>query len=146
MYSSLVQAVLTIYYPTTLPAMSSSLALASLSSKLTTTSHLFLERQRIISLNLPPSASSTAQIIRNLTSIRGDLTRLEEQVGTEKSVLIAGGRKSKGKSRNGGGAEEGEFGKSVREVGERYDRLVGMLGDDELGKEKAKELKREVKR
>jgi syntaxin 8 len=119
------------------PSMSSP-ALASLSSRLTTTSTLLLERQRIISLSLPPSASSTALIIRNLTSIKGDLTKLESQVETEEAVLSAGGRK-KGKE------GEGELARGVREAGERYDRLIAMLGDDELGRDKAKELRRELK-
>jgi hypothetical protein len=123
-------------------------ALHSISSRLTTTQSLLLERQRILTLSLPPSASSTAQIVRNLTSLKTDLEKIQIQVNTEEEVLSAAGRRGvngKGK-RKGKGEEEGELGRSVRELEERFDRLVGMLGVDEIGRDKARELRREVKR
>lgn len=45
----------------------------------------------------------------------------------------------KGKGKQG----ESEVEKQVREIGESYDRLVGMLGEDDAGRDKAKGLVRE---
>ncbi|KAL0245683.1 hypothetical protein I308_104817 [Cryptococcus tetragattii IND107] len=104
---------------------------ASISQRLTTTSSLLLERSRILSLNLKPSPSSTQQIVRNLTSIRSDLERLE----LESTGLVLGGKKGKTK-----GGDEGD--EEVKQLEERYDRLLGMLEEDDLGREKAKDLKR----
>jgi syntaxin 8 len=86
----------------------------------------------VISLKLAPSASSTAQITRNLQSIRADLTKLEAQADSVKA--------GKGKGKAG---KESELEKGVREAGDRYDRLVEMLEEDDSGKERAKALKRE---
>ncbi|WVO21200.1 uncharacterized protein IAS62_002507 [Cryptococcus decagattii] len=104
---------------------------ASISQRLTTTSSLLLERSRILSLNLKPSPSSTQQIVRNLTSIRSDLEQLE----LESTGLVLGGKKGKTK-----GGDEGD--EEVKQLEERYDRLLGMLEEDDLGREKAKDLKR----
>nr|ODN91558.1 syntaxin 8 [Cryptococcus depauperatus CBS 7855] len=104
----------------------STLTPESVALRLTTTSSLLLERSRVLSLNLKPSPSSTQQIVRNLTGIRTDLERLASE----------GEDWTKGKGREGG--EE--------ELGERYDRLVEMLEEDEVGREKAKPLRRDVKR
>ncbi|WVO14261.1 hypothetical protein L204_101893 [Cryptococcus depauperatus] len=103
----------------------STLTPESVALRLTTTSSLLLERSRVLSLNLKPSPSSTQQIVRNLTGIRTDLERLASE----------GEDWTKGKGREGG--EE--------ELGERYDRLVEMLEEDEVGREKAKPLRRDVK-
>ena len=125
-------------------------ALASVSARLTTTSSLLLERNRVVSLHLAPSASSTAQIVRNLTAIRSDLSKLEDEVELEAAGLAVGGsggrgrgRGSGGKGKKGGKRSEGELANGVRELGERYDRLVDMLAEDDVGSEKAKSLKRE---
>ena len=119
--------------------MSTSSSFASLSQRLTTTSTLLLERSRILSLSLPPSASSQTLIVRNLTSIRADLAQLSDQLALESSGLVIGGRK------RGKGAE-GELAKTVREMEGRYDRLLDMFGEDEVGREKARKLRREDKR
>lgn len=113
--------------------------LTSIQSRLTTTSTLLLERGRILSLNLPPSASSTAQITRNLTTLRTELAKLEDEVELEAAGLAVGGKR-KGK------ATEGELERALNEAAERYDRLLEMLEEDDTGRERAKNLKREVKR
>ncbi|ORX40636.1 hypothetical protein BD324DRAFT_647555 [Kockovaella imperatae] len=105
-------------------------SLLSIQSRLTTTSSLLLERSRVISLNLAPSASSTSQIVRNLTTIKNDLEKLADESDIEASGLSVGG---KGKRANGG----------IKEAVERYDNLVEMLRDsDDMGKERAKGLAR----
>ncbi|OCF38197.1 syntaxin 8 [Kwoniella heveanensis BCC8398] len=113
--------------------MSTTPTAASISSRLTTTSSLLLERSRIISLNLKPSPSSTSQIIRNLTSIKRDLDALET-----KDDDLHGGGSGKGKGVAGGGD-----GSSLGELGESYDRLLEMLSEDDVGREKVKTLQRE---
>ncbi|KAK8853201.1 hypothetical protein IAR55_003903 [Kwoniella newhampshirensis] len=107
---------------------------ASVSQRLTTTSSLLLERSRIISLNLKPSPSSQSQIFRNLAAIRSDLDQLELEA---KGLVVGGGV--------GRGMREGRDGE-VEELGDRYDRLLEMLEEDEVGREKLKSLRREVKR
>ncbi|ODN99032.1 hypothetical protein I350_07184 [Cryptococcus amylolentus CBS 6273] len=102
---------------------------ASISQRLATTSSLLLERSRILDLGMKPSPSSTQQVVRNLTSIRADLERLDAL-----SPGLGGGGKGKGR---GEGGEEG-----VEELRGRYDRLVEMLERDDVGREKAKALKR----
>jgi syntaxin 8 len=104
--------------------------LASLSRRLTSTSQLLLERSRVISLNIAPSASSTNTIVRNLTAIKRDLQQIEDE-------LDKNGLRSKGKK------GESEVEKQVREVGASYDRLVEMLSEDEAGRGKAQNLVRE---
>ncbi|KAK4685707.1 hypothetical protein P7C73_g4439, partial [Tremellales sp. Uapishka_1] len=107
-------------------------SLASISSKTTTTSSLLLERSRVLSLNLPPSASSQNQIIRNLTSIKNDLA----QLSIERSGLSvgggSGGKSSKLNDRELKGLEAG------------YDRLLDMFAEDQFGRDKVKSLRREV--
>lgn len=46
----------------------------------------------------------------------------------------------RGKGKQG----ESEVEKQVREIGESYDRLISMLGEDEAGRDKAKALARET--
>jgi syntaxin 8 len=104
--------------------------LASLSRRLTSTSQLLLERQRIISLQIAPSANSTNTIVRNLLAIKRDL----QQIQSELSSNGLGGKGKKGES---------EVEKQMREIGDSYDRLVEMLSEDESGKGKAKALTRE---
>jgi syntaxin 8 len=98
-------------------------ALLTLSQKLTTTSSLLLERSRVLSLNLPPSASSQNQIVRNLTVIRNQLDKLEM-------------------ARNSGQGKEQDR-EMEEELGQQYDRLLDMFGEDEVGREKGKALRRE---
>lgn len=119
--------------------MSTPTSLASTSQRLTTTSTLLLERSRVLSLSLNPSASSQTQIVRNLTAIRTDLAKLSDQLELESSGLVLGGKK------RGKGAE-GEVGRQVHEMEGRYDRLLEMFGEDEVGREKAKTLRRGVSR
>ncbi|WVQ74207.1 hypothetical protein IAR50_003801 [Cryptococcus sp. DSM 104548] len=102
---------------------------ASISQRLATTSSLLLERSRILNLGMKPSPSSTQQVVRNLTSLKADLERLDAS-----SPRSGAGGKGKGK---GAGGEEG-----VDVLSERYDRLVEMLEEDDVGREKAKSLKR----
>ncbi|WVR00252.1 hypothetical protein IAU59_007395 [Kwoniella sp. CBS 9459] len=124
---------------------------ASISSRLTTTSSLLLERSRIISLNLKPSPSSTSQIIRNLTSIKKDLDNFELNRSGSGSGSGSGpsyGRKGKQASTtNGHGYGDGDGHADgdavVSELGSRYDRLLEMLSEDDVGREKVKTLTRE---
>jgi syntaxin 8 len=106
--------------------------LASLSRRLTSTSQLLLERQRIISLNIAPSASSTNTIVRNLSSIKRDLQQIQGEL-TQNGL-------SNGKGKKG----ESEVEKQMREIGDSYDRLVEMLSEDEGGRAKAVALTREL--
>ncbi|ORY33498.1 hypothetical protein BCR39DRAFT_520457 [Naematelia encephala] len=118
--------------------------LTSLRQRLTSTSSLLLERSRVLSLGLPPSASSQNQITRNLSTIRSELANLSEVVELESSGLVVGSGLSSSLKRKG---KEGALAAEVREMEEGYDRLIGMLEEDEVGREKAKTLRREeVKR
>ncbi|CAD6588731.1 MAG: hypothetical protein TREMPRED_005144 [Tremellales sp. Tagirdzhanova-0007] len=119
--------------------MSTSSSFASISQRITTTSTLLLERSRILSLSLAPSASSQTQIVRNLTAIRSDLSKLEDQLALESSGLVVGGRKR-------GKAAEDDLARQVGELQGQYDRLLDMFGEDGVGREKAKGLSRDVKR
>ena len=106
--------------------------LLSIQSRLTTTSSLLLERSRVISLNLSPSATSTSQIVRNLTTIKSDLERLQDESALEASGLAVGGGK-RGKKVPKGSA------RGLSELEGRFDNLVEMLRDsDDVGKERAK--------
>ncbi|WWC91679.1 uncharacterized protein L201_006625 [Kwoniella dendrophila CBS 6074] len=119
---------------------SSSPTSTTISMKLNSTSSLLLERSRIISLNLKPSPTSLSQITRNLITIKSDLDQLE--------------LKNKGLSLGGGGGGGGGFGggsskvkgntsnnkKEFEELEERYNKLLEILSEDELGKEKVKQL------
>jgi len=117
----------------TQPSMSNpSPTLASLSRRLTSTSQLLLERQRIISLNIAPSASSTNTIVRNLSSIKKDLQQIQGDL-TQNGLTSGKGKKG-----------ESEVEKQMRECGESYDRLVEMLSEDESGRAKAVALTREL--
>jgi syntaxin 8 len=130
--------------------MSSTPSLASLHHRLTSTSQLLLERSRVVSLKLTPSASSTNTIVRNLSAIKTDLQRIEDDLEANglkgsPATSSAGTAVSKGKNKSKGLAtpKESEVEKQVREVGESYDRLVAILGEDEGGRERSKTLVRE---
>lgn len=69
-----------------------------------------------------------------MTSIKRDLQQIEDEL--EKNGLA---QKGKGKGKQG----ESEVQKQIREIGESYDRLVGMMSEDEAGREKAKTLLRQ---
>ncbi len=123
--------------------MSNPASLGTISHRLATTSTLLLERSRVLSLHLTPSASSQTQIVRNLTAIRTDLAKISDQLELEADGLVVGGKKrGKGKAKG----VEGEMRRQVGETEGRYDRLLEMFGEDEVGREKAKGLRREVKR
>ncbi|WRT70246.1 uncharacterized protein IL334_007241 [Kwoniella shivajii] len=125
-----------------------SATISSISVRLNSTSSLLLERSRIISLNLKPSPSSTSQIIRNLTSIRADLGQLELE---NKGFRVGGGGGGGGggnanASANGKGKNNRGENDELNELGERYDRLLEMMSEDDVGKEKVKDLRREERR
>lgn len=69
-----------------------------------------------------------------MTSIKRDLGQIEDEL--EQNGLA---QKGKGKGKQG----ESEVQKQIREIGESYDRLVGMMSEDEAGREKAKTLLRQ---
>ena len=108
--------------------------LLSIQSRLTNTSSLLLERARVLSLDLTPSASSTAQIFRTLSSLKSDISKLEDEISLEAAGLSVGGSGRQRKQSSDA---------SLFEVQERYDRLVDMFEEDEMGREKAKLLRRE---
>lgn len=85
---------------------------------------MMLERSRVVSLNLPPSASTDAQIVRSLKFVNDGLTKVQDQA-----------------SRSGGSSETET---ALRELGESYDRLIGMMEQDDIGKAKVKDLKRSI--
>lgn len=68
-----------------------------------------------------------------MTAIKRDLQQIEDE-------LEQNGLKGKGKQGQG----ESEVQKQIREIGESYDRLVGMMSEDEAGREKAKALVRQT--
>ncbi|GMK56488.1 hypothetical protein CspeluHIS016_0303280 [Cutaneotrichosporon spelunceum] len=103
-------------------------ALASLSNRLTTTQSQLLERTRILSLGMRPSAATTAQIVRSLAGVKRDLAAAADEAELERAGLVVGAV--------GGSRDEAEA------LGERYDRLVAMLDDDD-GRERARGLVRE---
>lgn len=110
---------------------------ASVSQKLTSTSSLLLERSRVLSLNLPPSASSQSQIVRNLTAIKKDISKLEDELDLESGGLRVGAGKGR----------EREEGAVVRGLGEQYERLIEIFEEDEAGRDKVRSgnLRREAK-
>jgi syntaxin 8 len=119
----------------------SSPALLTLSQKLTTTSSLLLERSRVLSLNLPPSASSQNQIVRNLTVIKNELDKLEG------ASVLAGQAASKGKDgqKTNQQQQQPHQQQQIDELAQQYDRLLDMFAEDEVGREKGKALRREKK-
>ena len=118
--------------------MSSSSSHASISQRLTSTSALLLERSRILSLGLKPSPSSTSQVVRNLTTLKSELSRAYDAALIESDGLRVGVKKGK--------KAQGEVLNGLEELGRRYDGLVDMLGEDDVGRERAKTLARETKR
>lgn len=94
------------------------MSLASISARLTSAQSALLERSRVISLGMTPSASSTHSLIRTLKNVKGDLDKVPE-------------------------AEDGA---ELRELETRYDRIIDMLSADDEGHERAKDLRRERRR
>lgn len=77
--------------------------------------------------------------MRNLSAIKADLQKIEDELdknGLRNSTGSSSSGSGKGKGKKG----ESEVEKQVREVGESYDRLVGMLSEDDGGRERAKAL------
>jgi syntaxin 8 len=96
----------------------------------------------VIALSLPPSASSQNLIVRNLSQLKAELERLADEVDLETGGLRVGngwgGRTAVTKA--GRDADR----QMMRRLWTSYDRLIGMLEEDESGRERAKALKREV--
>ncbi|TXT05955.1 hypothetical protein VHUM_03716 [Vanrija humicola] len=86
---------------------------------------------------MKPSPSSTQSLVRALTQVRNDLSKLEGEAEIEAAGLAVGGGGKKRSNSSGGDLA------AVDELGARYDRLVEMLQADEVGREKAKPLVRE---
>jgi syntaxin 8 len=103
---------------------------AAINQRLSSLSSMVLERSRVVSLKLSPSASTDAQIVRSLNFIRDGLNKIEEQSRT------SGGNQLKGTRED----------KALVDLGERYDRLISMLEEDDIGREKVKGLARPVPR
>lgn len=112
-------------------------ALASISNRLTTAQSQLLERTRILSLGMHPSAAATTQLVRALSGVKRELGRVGDEAELERAGLVVGGG-NKGRS-----SQLDEDERALEELGERYDRLVEMLCKDEDGRERAKGLIRE---
>ncbi|EIW72074.1 hypothetical protein TREMEDRAFT_66698 [Tremella mesenterica DSM 1558] len=97
-------------------------SIPSIQQRLTTTSTLILERSRIISLSLPSNPSAQAQIVRNLTSIRSDLSQLSDEAALETSGLQVGKRPATPRVIH-----------EIRDLERGYDSLLSMLGEDKVG-------------
>ena len=110
-------------------------SIITLQQKLSTTSSLLLERSRVLSLSLSPSASSQNQIVRNLTVIKNELDKL---------FSAAGGAGTTGKGSSGSKVKTkgGDMDQQVEEMAEQYDRLLDLFAEDEVGREKGKALRR----
>ena len=91
---------------------------------------MVLERSRVVSLKLSPSASTDAQIVRSLNFVRDGLNKIEEQ----------------SRARGGDGMTGTIEDKTLIALGERYDHLISMLEEDDIGREKVKGLARPVPR
>ncbi|RXK40512.1 hypothetical protein M231_02164 [Tremella mesenterica] len=109
-------------------------SIPSTQQRLTTTSTLILERSRIISLSLPSNPSAQAQIVRNLTSIRSDLSQLSDEAALETSGLQVGKRPATPRVVH-----------EIKELERGYDRLLSMLGEDKVGEVLVRGLQRERK-
>lgn len=94
------------------------MSLTTISARLTSAQSALLERSRVISLGMTPSASSTHSLIRTLKNVKVDLDKVPD-------------------------AEDGD---ELRELETRYDRIIDMLSADDEGRERAKDLKRERRR
>lgn len=94
------------------------MSLTSISARLTSAQSALLERSRVISLGMTPSASSTHSLVRTLRNVKGDLDKVPES----------------------------EDGDELRELETRYDRIIDMLAADDEGRERAKDLRRERRR
>ncbi len=131
---------------------SSKPTITSLSQRLTSLSSLILERSRVLSLNLPSSASTDTQIIRGLKNIRDGLERIADEVELESGGLSVGGGPGQGMGSRGGriSFSGGGGGKEIdklalKGLGERYDRVIGMMEADDVGRTKVAGLKRRVR-
>lgn len=85
-----------------------------------------------------PSAAATTQLVRGLSGVKRELGRVADEAELERAGLVVGGGGNKGRS-----AQLDEDERALEALGERYDRLVEMLGADEDGRERAKALVRE---
>lgn len=85
----------------------------STSSRLTTTASLILERSRVISLGLTPSPSTDTKITRALKQVRDELVKRD--------------------------AEDDE---GTEEEWKRWEGLVGMMRDDDVGRRQVAGLER----
>lgn len=94
------------------------MSLTSISARLTSAQSALLERSRVISLGMTPSASSTHSLIRTLKNVKADLDK----------------------------APETEDKEELSQLETRYDRIIDMLSADDEGRERAKDLKRERRR
>ena len=79
----------------------------------------------MVSLNLSPSASTESQIVRSLHFVRDGLAKIEEQARENEATGVDS---------------------TVKELGNRYDRMIGLMEQDDIGREKVKGLARPVPR
>lgn len=94
-------------------------SLAKLSQRLNSVTSLVLERSRVVSLSLPPNPSTDASIVRSLMTIKQGLTRLVE----ERRRTVA------------------EDGSELSGLKKRYEHVIELMEQDEIGRNKVKDLK-----
>lgn len=114
---------------------------AALSQRLNSLSSLIIERSRVVSLNLTPSSSTDAQITRSLSFVRDGLARIQDEIQIEQGGLNVGIRKSSvAKSGNGTSAAD----RVLEDLGQRYDRLIEVMEEDDIGRDKVRGLRRSI--
>lgn len=94
------------------------MSLTTISARLTSAQSALLERSRVISLGMTPSASSTHSLVRSLKNAKADLEM----------------------------ALDTDDGDELRDLETRYDRIIDMLSADDEGRERASALARERRR
>lgn len=109
----------------------------AISARLNSAASLILERSRVVSLNLTPSSNTDAQIVRALQFVRDGMAKLEDQAEIEGSGMHLGG--------GGGRVRNQEQAEQLEMLGKRYDGLIGVLEEDDIGREKARNLRRIVR-
>lgn len=117
-------------------------SISAISQRLTSLSALVLERSRVVSLSLPPSASTDAQIIRGLTFVRDGLAQLADEIRLESKGLSVGMSSPSTATATAAAAAAKED--EVQELARRYDRLIEIMEQDDLGRQKVSSLKKLV--
>lgn len=117
---------------------SSGSSLSLLSQRLNSLTAIVLERERVVQLGLKPSASTDAQVVRGLTSLRGEIVRGREQRRLERQVGLSVGGGTKKKQQQQRPAEDA--GDALEGLAKRYINLLDLMSRDETGRRQVMEL------